>query len=63
MAKRWNIAGIAALLVIAFFIGTFTTWDLFPNLDTYGVTVGTNNTYCSADSVDWTPMISCERAP
>lgn len=54
---------VAGVLVLGFTAGLFSHFDWNPNLSTYGLSVGTNNTYCSADSVDWTPMVSCERAP
>lgn len=36
--------------------------DYLPALDTYGVSVGTSNHYCSADVVHGHLVLGCERA-
>jgi C4-dicarboxylate transporter len=50
----------ATALAAAFGVGLLTQVDIFPNLDTYGVSVGTNNHYCSVESVHGSIEMSCE---
>jgi len=50
----------AAALAAAFGIGLFTHVDLFPNLNTYGVSVGTDNHYCYAELTKGNIDMGCE---
>jgi hypothetical protein len=40
----------------------FIKTDVYPNLHTYGISVGTNSHYCSAELVNLLPVVSCENA-
>jgi C4-dicarboxylate transporter len=51
-----------AALASAFGVGLLTQVDIFPNLDTYGVSIGTNNHYCSIESVHGSISMNCETA-
>jgi hypothetical protein len=59
---RVRIAAIAASVAIGIGTGMLVTPDVFPTLHTYGVSVGTNNHYCSAELVNWHPGVSCQTA-
>jgi hypothetical protein len=56
--KKWAAAALAA----AFGVGLLTQVDIYPNLDTYGVSIGTNNHYCSIESVHGSISMNCEAA-
>jgi hypothetical protein len=52
----------AAALAAAFGVGLFTHIDLFPKLDTYGVSIGTDNHYCYIDYSKNNIDMGCEAA-
>jgi hypothetical protein len=51
---------IGGALVLAFTLGTFTHWDWYPSISTYGVTVGVNSAYCSTDYAGNALEASCQ---
>jgi hypothetical protein len=61
MTKR-ILVGVA-LLALVFVAGHFTRLDWYPRLSTYGVSVGTDASYCSAEWAEWHPVVSCQTEP
>jgi hypothetical protein len=59
---RRALAGLA-LLVAVFVAGHFTRLDWYPPLSTYGVSVGTDTSYCSAEWAGWHPAFGCQTEP
>jgi hypothetical protein len=55
-----QLIALAAVMAAGFGIGLFTHFDWYPALGTYGVSVGTDNAYCSSESVNWLPEFSCQ---
>lgn len=52
----------AAALAAAFGVGLLTHIDLFPKLDTYGVSIGTDHHYCYIDYSKNNIDLGCEAA-
>jgi hypothetical protein len=58
-----RVALAAAVLAgVGFGAAQVTHIDAYSNIRTYGVSVGTDTHYCSADFVGWSPRLSCEAA-
>jgi hypothetical protein len=62
MRNKLKGIALAAGFLAAFGAGQVTHVDAFPSLNTYGITVGTNDHYCSLDIVGWHPDATCESA-
>jgi hypothetical protein len=58
VSKR--IAAVA--LAAAFGAGLFTHIDIFPKLNTYGVSIGTDNHYCYVEYAKNSIDMGCEAA-
>lgn len=58
---RLMAAGLVAQGLLIVGLGTgFVIPDYLPEIGTYGVSVGTDNHYCSVDLVHFVPKASCE---
>lgn len=60
IVKQANVVRWGLVILLALAIGMFVTPDVFPRLHTFGVSVGTNTSYCSGELVNWTPELSCQ---
>lgn len=63
MTKR-VLAAIILAAVTGFTAGQFARVDFYPGISTYGVSVGTDSSYCSFEEIGWPPFpaVSCETA-
>jgi hypothetical protein len=60
MKIRMRHIAFGAAVMASFLAGQVTHVDAFPSLNTYGITVGTNDHYCSLDIVGGHPSATCE---
>lgn len=62
--RRRVLAALAGLLVAGAYVAALATGvvhvDFYPSLATYGVSVGGQSAYCSAELVAWRPVVSCQ---
>lgn len=63
MPTTRNLIALAVTVAVTAFLAVlFVRPDHFSSLDTYGLSIGTDSAYCSADLVSWHPELTCERA-
>jgi hypothetical protein len=62
--RRRALAAVAGLVVAGAAVAALVTGvvqpDVYPSLATYGVSVGGQLAYCSAEIVRWAPEFSCQ---